>query len=284
VSNPCCGLETRHVPPKPRAPRVPRRCPTQTVGVDLSSQDKDTVICRIEWRNHDPARRRGRVVGFAGAVGDHTLHALVFEEHVTRIGIDAPFGWPDEFVSALTLYRERLAWLDWPAAMPLLALRETDRHVWAVTARRPLAVAADRIAYTAMRCASVLARASSSGAVVDRSGLRGKLVEVYPAAALRAWDLHPRASYKGSGSARVVARAELVDEVVDRLAGTVNVGGDAIAACKRSDHHLDALVGALVARAAELGKTRQPSRRQRTQAEHEGWIHLPECALADLTG
>jgi hypothetical protein len=54
----------------------------------------------------------------------------------------------------------------------------------------PLSVSTDRIAYPAMRIARLLG--AVAGEPVDRTGA-GRIVEGYPAAALRVWGLpHPR--------------------------------------------------------------------------------------------
>ena len=63
----------------------------------------------------------------------------------------------------------------------------------------------------------------------------------------------------------------LPDEVADR--------------CAASHDALDALIAALPARAAALGKTVRPA--DGTEAERapvEGWIHLPVCEPAELLG
>jgi len=46
-------------------------------------------------------------------------------------------------------------------------------------------------------------------------------------------------------------------------------------ACVSSDDCLDALICALVARAAAVGVTTPPTEEQQAEAESEGWIHLP---------
>jgi hypothetical protein len=120
---------------------------------------------------------------------------------VTKVGIDAPFGWPVEFVDAVHDYTTTGRWPD--ADSNRLLLRETDMHVKLITGQQPLSVTTDRIAYCAMRCARLLACFSETGEA-DRSGA-GRFVEVYPAAALRQWGLDPR-RYKGPNFARAAVR------------------------------------------------------------------------------
>lgn len=52
--------------------------------------------------------------------------------------------------------------------------------------------------------------------------------------------------------------------------------------CRRSDHVFDAVVSAVLARAAALGRTIPPD--DLAVAGREGWIALPTCALSDLVG
>jgi len=57
---------------------------------------------------------------------------------------------------------------------------------------------------------------------------------------------------------------------------------DGGAACRVSDHNLDALVSALVALAALRGLTRPPPEPERLRSAREGWIRLPSCTLGEL--
>lgn len=87
--------------------------------------------------------------------------------------------------------------MDWRRT---LAYRETDREASRLTGRWPLSVSTDRLGLTAMRCAGLLARIAQSGIEVDRSGA-GAVVEVYPGASLRLWQL-PTAGYRTDPAAR----------------------------------------------------------------------------------
>ena len=73
----------------------------------------------------------------------------------------------------------------------------------------PLAVAADRIAMTAMRAARLLAKVHDSGESVDRSGKTHRFVEVYPAAALKTWGLRFK-SYKSKGLEKEDKRDKII--------------------------------------------------------------------------
>jgi hypothetical protein len=135
--------------------------------------------------------------------------------------------------------------------------------------RRPLSVSTDKLGVTAMRCAHLLHR-WSAGKAIDRTG-RGRFVEVYPAAALARWGL-AASGYKGGRN-----RGALGDLVAKLCAALPSLQLDATArgVCAASDDAFDALVAALVGRAASLGLTDGPPQGLRMQAAEEGWIHLP---------
>ena len=101
---------------------------------------------------------------------------------------------------------------------------------------------------------------------------------MYPAAALRAWHLY-RPRYKGPGSRAV--RDGLVDDLLAALSA-LRIGTDALALCRESDDAFDAVVCALIARAAAIGLTCRPDPDQVALATTEGWIAVPTCGLADL--
>jgi hypothetical protein len=200
------------------------------------------------------------------------------------VGIDDPFGWPDEFVDAVHRYRETGIWpaeIDEPRHV--FCLRETDRIVQSHTGKRPLSVSSDRIASPAMRCAVLLTdigRHLGSEAVArDGSGL---CCAVYPDPALRHWTdgmLQPRESYKKAENSS--KRTALLEALVQRL--PIEDPDDQLAQIANEDDHLDALICALVARAVEVGQTIQPRPgREMERAATEGWIHLPSSPLREL--
>jgi hypothetical protein len=135
--------------------------------------------------------------------------------------------------------------------------------------RRPLSVAADKLGVTAMRCAHLLSTWAAAGSSVDRTG-RGTLVEVYPAGALVRWGLNG-GGYKGGDGAPLQALVRRVCEALPCL----ELSEDDRQLCERDDDAFDALVAALVARAAHLGLTNGPPPSLQAQAAEEGWIHLP---------
>lgn len=260
MSKPTAGLNTRHAPPHVGAT-------TATLGIDLASQAKLTAACVIEWT---PAHAEIRVL--RAGVDDAGIIQLARDRAVTKVGIDAPFGWPQMFVDAVSSY---MASGSWPATAPQeLAFRTTDRYVREITGRLPLSVSADRIAYTAMRCASLLTKLAK-GKRVDRTG-RGLAAEVYPAAALRQWEL-AATGYKGPGEDQKRARAELIRGARSATAAWLHITDSQLAQLDENDHLLDAFLAAMIARAAAVGLALPIPREHWAAAEAEGWIQLPRA-------
>lgn len=242
----------------------------RTLGIDLSADDRKTCACLVEWGN-------GRATVATPELG------LSNEDLVERIlaadkaAIDAPFGWPDEFVEAIADYAKSGRFPTTERAR--LRYRETDRFV--TQTRLPLSVSSDRIAVTAMRCASLLTQLGREDEPVDRAG-SGRVVEVYPAAALVAWGFHV-AGYKTKSATDM--RNALLDSIVAVCGEWLDLPDDAKQACVRSDDAVDALVSSLVARAAACSLTSGAPAEHSGRARREGWIHLPTPdALARLAG
>lgn len=239
--------------------------------MDLATQPASTAVATVEW-----AGSRAVLVGLVMPGDDDAIveAALVAE----WTGIDAPLGWPDDFLAFLSAHRD--------ASLPpvvedpdewrrRLSFRETDRVVLERTGQRPLSVAANYLGLTAMRAAALQAALAARGHDVDRSG-HGPLLEVYPAAAMRVWGL-PRTRYKDG-------RPEALGALVDALlaaAPWLDLGAfDAV--CRSSDDALDAVLAALVTRARALGHWHPPPAEFLPIARREGWIVVPTCSLDGL--
>jgi hypothetical protein len=239
-----------------------------TLGIDLSAQPKKTAACLLEWGDSSCC------IGRLGVGLDNdALLDLIQTTSPAKVAIDAPFGWPVPFVEAVSGYT---ATGHWPAPagtrQPFL-LRRTDLAVIAVTGGRPpLSVSADKIAVCAMRCAELLNALASDGAI-DRTGAE-LAVEVYPAAALRQWGFDPT-GYKGGKPEQREKRRRLAEAVAEATAGWLDLEPEERALLAASDHLLDALVSAFVARAAALALTVPIPDQERVLAAAEGWIHLP---------
>jgi hypothetical protein len=170
----------------------------------------------IEWRS-----RQAIVVGFYTKLADPELLELLGDPTVAKIGIDAPLGSPLEFVDAVNAYSEKG---DWPAHAPrLLTLRATDRWVKEVTGQEPLSVSTSWFSFPAMRCARLLTEYERRWGDVDRSGA-GRIVEVYPAAALRQWNL-PWRGYKGSKPEQIEC-CRLLVQAIAWATGSARTNGE----------------------------------------------------------
>ncbi|MBL7260458.1 DUF429 domain-containing protein [Paractinoplanes lichenicola] len=230
-----------------------------TLGVDLASADERTAMARVEWSGGVSTVRDLRL----GVSDGELLEAI---RAVDKAGVDCPLGWPSAFVEYVAGPRKPVA-AD-AAWRRTLAYRVTDQVVRAETGINPLSVSADRIAYVAFRGANLLAHLG----IDDRSG-NDVVVEVYPAASLRRWGLTHR-GYKVSG------HDALLDELL-AAAPWLDLGpyGEL---CRTSHDAFDAVIAALAARAAALGKYVAPAPAQQEAARVEGWIALPLGDLNDL--
>jgi Protein of unknown function (DUF429) len=162
-----------------------------------------------------------------------------------------PLGWPDAFVAALTAHH---ALGPWPTCEQRdLRFRRTDYFVRERTDRWPLSVSTDRIAIPAFRAARLL-----SPFDVDRTG-QDRFVAVYPRAARHCFRLGPTRSV-----------AEL-----EKRAPWLRLTKQARADCDSSEDCFDALIAALVARAAACGLCEPIPDDDRAAACREGWVALP---------
>jgi hypothetical protein len=232
-------------------------------------------MCVIDW-SAIPAQISAPA---AGRLDDGTLLAAMTAPDVAKVAIDAPFGFPAAFVDALTSYQAGGRWL--PLDASELRFRATEHHVKAVTGQQALSAVTDDLVWPAMRCARLLSQLPDHP--VDRMG-RGLVVEVYPAAALRHW-VDPGLvagglpSYKGDKPGRQAQREAILASLVQGLAGVLEVSPVWTALCTDSDDHLDALVCAMIARAAHNGNLRPVPVGSRWAAIREGWIALPNPEL-----
>jgi hypothetical protein len=243
-----------------------------SLGIDLASKNQKTAACAIEWSS-------SRTVAADPQLGDPKderldwLVALCGEADC--IGIDAPFGWPDPMLDAVSAWAAGEPWPE--TATRELRFRLTDLAVVERTKRPVLSVSSDPIAIVAWRCARLLTLLAKAGMPVDRAEADG-VFEVHPGAGLTCWGLD-RAGYKTQGTAEKkvgqrVAREKLVEEISRRAPGLdLTLAREA---CIESDDALDALIASFIARAAARGKTTPPPADQADRIGREGWIHLPE--------
>lgn len=240
----------------------------KTLGIDLASDPGRTGVALVDWRD-GAAHLEHLAVG----ADDDELCA----RHATAdaIGIDSPFGWPLAFLGFAAEYgrpstTEPPPWN--PERVRTLRFRATDRAARAVTGRWPLSPSSDLVAVPTFRCLGLLARMG----VTDRSG-DGRVYETYPALALKRWGLTDT-GYKGR--ARRDRLSALVDALLSRAPWLV-LDPAAEALIRRVDDAFDAVVAALIARAARLGLATPPSDEQHAAAISEGWIVIPHPDALD---
>lgn len=245
----------------------------RTLGIDLSANPAKTGACEIDWD-------AGAVTFLGRPTDDEALVEAAQRADMTAI--DVPLGWPDGFIKAVVAHHDQAGWppvaITPPEDRTALRYRTTDLVIRA-GGSQPLSVSSDLIGVAAMRGARIQHMLAESGVTVDRSGLTGRVIEAYPAAALRVWGLRS-SKYKGSSNAedcRVLAA---------ELTGRCGPLSDAAAACLDGcdDDGLDGFVCALVARAALAGETAGPDPEHAEVARREGWIHLPTVGLDQITG
>ena len=235
-----------------------------TAGVDLSSQDANTAACVIDWSD-----RSATVTELTVGIADTAITKLA--STVDRLGIDVPLGWPMAFADAVSQHSRNGSW---PARYrhadtSAFRYRRTDLWVWKnLGTSPPLSVSTDRIALPAMRAAALLSRLPAATAL-DGSGV---VVEVYPAAALRRWGL-PSRQYKRKENSE--ARRNLVAQFRAATAAWLRVADAQVDLCRASDDAFDALIAALVARAAAVAAVDPIPQADRAAALREGWIAVP---------
>lgn len=246
----------------------------RTVGVDLATTSRKTAVAILDWQA-DGAR-----VGSIDQPADlDTVIARV--GGADKVGIDCPLGWPEAFVEFLQQHQHGrqdnlAAEGDTDEWRRSLAQRHTDREVQKALRLSPLSVSTDRIGLTAMHAAQLEARLRAAGHEIDRRG-DGLIVEVYPAAGLKRWGL-PHNGYKGTQNAR--RRHELVNGLT--AAAPWLLLGEHENQCRDNDDALDAVLCAILSRAAATGKVTKPPCELRETARREGWIALPTCDLGNL--
>jgi predicted nuclease with RNAse H fold len=242
-----------------------------TLGVDLAAEPAGTALATIEWRD-DEARLASLVLG--------ATNELIVDvaSGVDKVGIDCAFGWPDEFVdfvsrhaAGLPLSSSELTGMAWRRR---LAYRETDRFVHESVGKLPLSVSADRLGLTAMRCAVILDDLAKATGPIDRSG-GGLVVEVYPAAGLRYWNIASSHSKRTPAGLR-----ELVERLQD-AAPWLDLG-DSVELLASSHDAFDSVVASLLARCSARGLATRPPEALLPQARREGWIAIPAAGVSEL--
>ncbi|MEO9138591.1 MAG: DUF429 domain-containing protein [Jatrophihabitans sp.] len=232
------------------------------VGIDLAAEPKGTAVAVLHG---------SEVVHLQ--IGARDVDVVELCRGADKIGIDCPLGWPNAFIDFVTAHRDGhpVTAAGTIAQREPLVYRQTDLYVRA-PGLRPLSVSADRIGHAAFRAAALLPRL---GAGTDRSG-DSRVVETYPAGSLHRWGMRWKGYKTGAGT----ILADLADEVRTR-AGLV-LSGERRRLFETSDHAFDAVVAALSARAAALGRVDPIPPEHADAARVEGWIRLPTGPLENL--
>lgn len=247
------------------------------LGVDLAVNLRDTGLCQLISRGDELAA----VFPAIPETDDDLLNLIAAEEEV--VGIDVPLGWPADFAAAVARY---MAGPDgqWTEdedefAASYFRLRETDKALVAYGATQdvklsPMSITADKLGAPAMKAAWIMSELSrrDDSFTVDRTGREGMIVEVYPAAAIKLWQLDfPK--YKNlSAIESAAALATCREKIAAQGLPISGIGG------LTTEHQLDALICALVARAARRNLTvvPDPARHSWATLSVEGWIHAPK--------
>lgn len=244
----------------------------RTLGIDLAAAPERTAACELTWT----AGRASGTLHPPPLDDDRLLELMRGADH---IGIDCPLGWPVPFVEAVVGHQSGKPWPgrgapDGAAFRRRLCFRRTDEIVAEAAGTRPLSVSTDRIGVVALRCALILDRYAPGGLARDGSAA---VAEVYPAAALRRFELTAR----GYKRAKNVPTLRQLVEALREAAPWLRIGD--WSAAERGDDTFDAVICALVARAVAVGLTAGPASPEDADlARVEGWIHVPTAGLEAL--
>jgi hypothetical protein len=273
------------------------RTGVRTVGVDLAKADTTTAVCTIDWTPYG-AVVSAPVLPASNAV----VLAAANAPGVVAVALDAPFGWPTAMVAAVSSWRPGGRWAD--PKDQAFRLRRTDDVTATCTSKAvetarksgasglhaavPLSVSADKIAMAAWRCCKLLDQLAHDPhnpveVVTDAMGQafavdgRNRVVEAYPAAALAMWGI-PREGYKKADEVAKGVRQVMLGAILRGVGdGWLHGAPGVLELYTATDHALDALVCALVARAAMLGLVDAVPTDDREAARAEGWIALPRA-------
>jgi predicted nuclease with RNAse H fold len=223
------------------------------IGVDCAAQPQNTGMARATQDGEKLVVLDARCASRSEAAAV-IVAQWMRDSRRTLLAVDAPLGWPVKLGPALAQHR---------AAEPLphgahdLFRRATDDVIYERLGKRPLEVAADRIAraaHAALRFLGELRTALGlpvelvwSPEQLSRIGV----IEVYPAATRITLGV-PRASGSLDG---LESRFRIEDKVTPA-----------------SEHARDAVVCAIGGLEFLRHRTIAPSDEQREQAQHEGWI------------
>lgn len=264
----------------------------KTLGIDLSTEPAETGVCLIEWEADVP---RASFPGYDKKRDNELLLGLMGDDQCACTAIDAPFGWPEQFREALNAYACEDRWERWRGTEGFdfdkkrswLGRRRTDYFIYKKTEEKgaaltPFSVGASLFSATAMRCAELLVDYYKDKGELKR--VDGPVVETYPAAARVRWQCaaSPASADKPSGRSDRAWRYAWFCLIKRECKLELPPKERSRVAQQKGGHDFDALICALVARAAGRAGTFPPSKGDEQRAKREGWIHMPKCSLSDL--
>jgi hypothetical protein len=246
---------------------------TRTIGINLSAAAKFTTLVAIEWKDQE--------AWVSEAVVDLEDDELIgYLSAGDRTGVYAPFGWPVAMVEAVSSYTNSDQWQrasrrqfrhrETEAFVHDILQSEADQELW------PQSVSCDRLALQARRMAQLREQLfTETGKRFDRAG-GDHILEVYAPGASLLWGLH---SHAANGLEIPPDASEkpglLFVERIEAAAPWLQWREGKRAVCLKNEYTSDALLAALVARAAELDLTMRPENGHLDLARREGWMHLP---------
>ncbi len=240
-------------------------------GLDLSAEPKGTALALLEVSPK-------MVTLQSLELGLRDAQIVAASTGVEKLGIDCALGWPIEFIDFLQQQvSPSIHAKEFEGSIELrrtLAYRETDRMVREVTKRWPLSVSTDRLGMAAIRCAGLLSALGVTGANVSRIG-EGLVVEVYPAASMRIWQLDST-GYRNDAD----VRARLLRDLCAAAPWLEVSGHEAL--LTESHDACDSLIAALATLAVVVGHATTPPEHLLERARVEGWVHLPTASLGEV--
>jgi hypothetical protein len=240
-------------------------------GLDLSAEPKGTALAVLEVSSTG-VKLQSLELGLLDS------QIVAASAQVQKLGIDCALGWPIEFIDFLQQQANpNMQAQKFEGSIELrrtLAYRETDRMVREVTKRWPLSVSTDRLGMAAIRCAGLLSAIAATGANASRAG-DGLVVEVYPAASMRIWQLDS-AGYRNDAD----VRARLLRDLCAAAPWLEVAGHEPLLIA--SHDAFDSLIAALATLAVVVGHATALAENMRERARVEGWVHLPTVSLAEV--
>ncbi|MBY0549274.1 MAG: DUF429 domain-containing protein [Candidatus Obscuribacterales bacterium] len=268
----------------------------QVAGIDWGTKPKKQWTVKLSVDQHN------------GCVSVHTdaakenAEAVCTNRELQVVGVDVPFGWPIDFVELVQSWN--MAGINGSLSVAEddgYRYRKTDNVVDEELRKRPLSVTSDLIA-ASMRawlrlCSSTKTRGSLSPQIrVDRTEFMPNLpvlIEVYPAATLRAFASHSNndirwrtliAGYKGKDSTEATS---LRKELLAILGEMFQISNIPISSMAESADETDAFIAAITALIFAFDQTenkpevfrdwtvRYPTAEELPFARREGWIFFP---------